>query len=133
MAPRAPAKRKPSTITEDTTSTQSTTHSPALKPKTEKAKVEKSKGGAAEKLKASKKVERAIPTATNVAAAATTGGKDSKKKLGTGEYGKSKPVSGDEAEKLILQYLKEQNRPYSATEVSANLHGKVCFRPPLCL
>jgi hypothetical protein len=25
-----------------------------------------------------------------------------------------------------MEYLKAQNRPFSATEVSANLHGKVC-------
>ncbi|CZR57628.1 uncharacterized protein PAC_07517 [Phialocephala subalpina] len=42
---------------------------------------------------------------------------------GKGE--KVKPVTGDEAVSLILGYLKAQNRPYSATEVSANLHNKV--------
>ncbi|RDL31772.1 uncharacterized protein BP5553_09174 [Venustampulla echinocandica] len=120
MAPRAPAKCKPSTVAEDSISTASASDSPALKPKTEKAKVEKSKGGAAEKAKTSKKVEKAIS-----AAATAAGGKDAKEKPSAGKDGKTKPVSGDEAEKLILQYLKEQNRPYSATEVSANLHGKV--------
>jgi copper chaperone CopZ len=40
---------------------------------------------------------------------------------------KVKAVTGEEAEALIKRYLREQNRPYSATEVSANLHGKVCF------
>ena len=34
-------------------------------------------------------------------------------------------MTGDEANALMVWYLKEQNRPYSATEVSANLHGKV--------
>ncbi|KAI6245801.1 Homologous-pairing protein 2 [Erysiphe necator] len=34
-------------------------------------------------------------------------------------------LHGDEAIELILKYLRDQNRPYSATEISANLHGKV--------
>jgi len=40
---------------------------------------------------------------------------------------KVKAVVGEEAEALIVEYLKVQNRPFSATEISANLHGKVCF------
>lgn len=55
------------------------------------------------------------------------GGKDNKDKDGKV---KEKPVTGDEAIELIARYLKEQNRPYSATEVSANLHGKVCLLSP---
>ncbi|KAI1004126.1 hypothetical protein K3495_g4084 [Podosphaera aphanis] len=44
-------------------------------------------------------------------------GKDGKEKIIT--------VNGQEAMDMIINYLKEQNRPYSATEISANLHGKV--------
>lgn len=73
-----------------------------LKPKTEKAKVSKVK---AEKLEKTEKT------------------KVDKKEKEKGE--KVKAVTGDEAVQLIAEYLKAQNRPYSATEVSANLHGKV--------
>lgn len=52
--------------------------------------------------------------------------KESVKKEKDGKE-KVKAVTGEEAETLILRYLREQNRPYSATEVSANLHGKVSF------
>ncbi|GAA5884773.1 hypothetical protein JCM6882_005387 [Rhodosporidiobolus microsporus] len=40
---------------------------------------------------------------------------------------KDKVVSlkGDQAEELVLNYLKEQNRPYGATDISANLKGRV--------
>ncbi|KAH8819719.1 Tat binding protein 1-interacting protein-domain-containing protein [Xylogone sp. PMI_703] len=34
-------------------------------------------------------------------------------------------VTGDAASELILEYLSQQNRPYSATDISANLHNKV--------
>ncbi|ORX34637.1 Tat binding protein 1-interacting protein-domain-containing protein [Kockovaella imperatae] len=38
---------------------------------------------------------------------------------------KEKAVKGDEAEELVLQYLKSTNRPYASADVSANLKGKV--------
>ncbi|KAF2803875.1 TBPIP-domain-containing protein [Mytilinidion resinicola] len=38
---------------------------------------------------------------------------------------KTEKVSGDAAADTILTYLRKQNRPYSATDVSANLHNKV--------
>lgn len=72
------------------------------KPKTEKTKVSKVKIEKLEKLKSDKKERE------------------------KGE--KIKPVTGDGAMELIAEYLKTQNRPYSATEVSANLHGKVRFQ-----
>jgi 26S proteasome regulatory subunit (ATPase 3-interacting protein) len=73
-----------------------------LKPKAEKAKVTKTKSEKTDKPDKSKK--------------------DVKEK----EKGdKIKPFTGDEAMELIEEYLRTQNRPYSATEVSANLHGKV--------
>ncbi|KAF2851170.1 homologous-pairing protein-like protein 2 [Plenodomus tracheiphilus IPT5] len=34
-------------------------------------------------------------------------------------------ASGNEASDLVLHYLRKQNRPYSAIDVSANLHNKV--------
>lgn len=70
-----------------------------MKPKTEKGKVTKVKTEKPEKSKSDKK-ER-----------------------DKGE--KNKPLIGDQAMELIAEYLKTQNRPYSATEVSANLHGRV--------
>lgn len=73
-----------------------------LKPKIEKAKVTKTKADKTEKADKSKK--------------------DGKEK---DKGDKVKPVTGDEAMKLIGEYLRTQNRPYSAIEVSANLHGKV--------
>lgn len=39
---------------------------------------------------------------------------------------------GEAATDLILEYLTQQNRPYSATEISANLHNKV-DKPSLSL
>lgn len=36
-----------------------------------------------------------------------------------------KGSSEDNEENIILDYLKTQNRPYSATDVYNNLHGKV--------
>ncbi|KAF2499948.1 TBPIP-domain-containing protein [Lophium mytilinum] len=38
---------------------------------------------------------------------------------------KTEKVSGDAAADTILTYLRKQNRPYSATDISANLHNKV--------
>lgn len=77
-----------------------------MKPKTEKAKVSKAKTEKPEKP------EKA---------------KVDKKEKEKGE--KVKAVTGDEAMQLIAEYLKAQNRPYSATEVSANLHGKASPPP----
>ncbi|OCK87289.1 Tat binding protein 1-interacting [Cenococcum geophilum 1.58] len=38
---------------------------------------------------------------------------------------KAERVSADAAADTILNYLRKQNRPYSATDISANLHNKV--------
>ncbi|KAF2751632.1 Tat binding protein 1-interacting, partial [Sporormia fimetaria CBS 119925] len=38
---------------------------------------------------------------------------------------KTEKVSANEAANTVLTYLRKQNRPYSATDVSANLHNKV--------
>jgi hypothetical protein len=98
----------------------SATPSP-LKPKTEKAKVEKVKSEKAKVAKPKKeKVEGEKPKAVKKAEV------KKEKEKGDGGKEKVKPVTGEEAQELILKYLKEQNRPYGATDVSANLHGKVC-------
>ena len=80
-----------------------------LKPKTEKAKVTKVKSD-----------KQAIKKDT-VAKKDVVGKKDE-----TGKVEKVKPVTGEDAQRVILEYLKVQNRPFSATEIQANLHGKVC-------
>jgi hypothetical protein len=106
-----------------------------LKPKTEKAKVEKVK--AAPKIKAEKtdkstkvKVEKADkPKTEKKSGKEEKGLKEDKSKYEKGD--KVKAVTGDEAVAIILEYLKSQNRPYSATEVSANLHGKVSHQVSL--
>ncbi|GMK58730.1 hypothetical protein CspeluHIS016_0601720 [Cutaneotrichosporon spelunceum] len=38
---------------------------------------------------------------------------------------KEKPVKGDDAEKMVLDYLRAVNRPYASTDVSANLKNRV--------
>ncbi|KAI9886567.1 MAG: regulatory particle non-ATPase [Watsoniomyces obsoletus] len=38
---------------------------------------------------------------------------------------KVEKASPDKAADMILQYLRKQNRPYSATDISTNLHNKV--------
>ncbi|KXS12014.1 TBPIP-domain-containing protein [Gonapodya prolifera JEL478] len=40
---------------------------------------------------------------------------------------KAPQIKGDEAEIRILEYLKEQNRPYSAIDVANNLHGTIAL------
>ncbi|KAF2665092.1 TBPIP-domain-containing protein [Microthyrium microscopicum] len=41
------------------------------------------------------------------------------------EKEKTEKVTGDAAVDTVLRYLIKQNRPYSATDISANLHNKV--------
>ncbi|WOO86047.1 homologous-pairing protein 2 [Vanrija pseudolonga] len=38
---------------------------------------------------------------------------------------KEKPIKGDQAEEMVLQYLRSVNRPYASTDVSTNLKNKV--------
>jgi len=98
-----------------------------LKPKTEGAKVEKKAAKPkvpkvkAEKADKPKVIKAKAEKAEKPAAAKKTDKKVDDKKE------KVKAVVGEEAEQAILEYLKSQNRPFSATEVSANLHGKVRF------
>jgi len=125
MAPRKP---RPSEEDDDDASSIA---SEVLKPKTTKAKVTKPK---ADKPKLDKtKAETAKKDMTKIdkvdgekpkkesASVKHVGGskldKDGKEKV--------KAVNGEEAIALMVAYLKRENRPYSATEVSANLHGKV--------
>lgn len=110
-----------------------------LKPKTEKTKVEKVKAEPKTKTKSEKapkadKPEKVVkPKAEKVDKKEKSDGKGGEKDKGGKEVKEKgervKPVTGDEAVGLIVEYLKAMNRPFSATEVSANLHGKVriCF------
>lgn len=122
----APAPPAPAPCFDETSSIASPTASP-LKPKAskvEKTKTEKPKVG---KAKVEKDGEKAVKKEKKDTGAGVGGGKRDAGKE------KVKAVTGDEAERMIVAYLKEQNRPYSATEVSANLHGKVsrCLLLPL--
>ncbi|KAH7369670.1 Tat binding protein 1-interacting protein-domain-containing protein [Rhexocercosporidium sp. MPI-PUGE-AT-0058] len=139
MAPRKPK------ADDDAASTTSTDVPSVLKPKTEKAKVEKppkSEKPKVAKPKAGKKEKEKVDVeGASGVKEKSKGGKKEKDTLasvgkGVGEDGegkmggkdgkeKVKPVTGEEAMELIAAYLKMQNRPYSATEVSLNLHGKV--------
>ncbi|CAK9787011.1 TBPIP-domain-containing protein [Cutaneotrichosporon oleaginosum] len=38
---------------------------------------------------------------------------------------KEKPLKGEEAEQMVLEYLRSVNRPYASTDVSANLKNRV--------
>jgi 26S proteasome regulatory subunit (ATPase 3-interacting protein) len=84
----------------------------AEKPKTEKVKIEKVKKEVAKKEKVDGEKQKKEPVKKDAAR-----DKDGKEKV--------KAVNGEEAVALMVAYLREQNRPYSATDVSANLHGKV--------
>ena len=101
---RAPTKPKVESGTTAPTSID------PLKPKSEKAKVTKVKS------------EKPAIKKEAVVKKDVGGKKDDAAKLE-----KVKPVTGEEAQRIILEYLTTQNRPYSATEIQANLHGKVCI------
>jgi 26S proteasome regulatory subunit, ATPase 3, interacting protein len=132
----APRKSKP-TADDDASST--TSELPAvLKPKTEKAKVEKVKSDKAKTTKPkSEKTEKAKAVKKEAGekvkkekAEGDGAGSGGKKDVKEGKGEKFKAVNGEEAIEIMGRYLREQNRPYSATEISANLHGKVSL-PPL--
>ena len=115
-----------------------------LKPKTEKSKVEKAKAEPKPKVKTDKtekapkvtkpkvtkpKVEK-VEKVEKAEKKEKSDGKGGEKGGEKGTKEKVKPVTGDEAAALIVEYLKVTNRPFSATEVSANLHGKVIVLIP---
>ncbi|CZT00201.1 uncharacterized protein RCO7_08377 [Rhynchosporium graminicola] len=139
MAPRKPK------IDDDAQSTTSNDVPAILKPKTEKAKVEKVK---VEKVKSDKpkvtkpkapkkekvEVEGAVSVKEKKVTAKAKGedgegkavGKESKDgKDGKDGKEKIKPVNGDEAVAIIAEYLRVQNRPYSATEVTKTVADKI--------
>ena len=140
------APSKPKSTNDDASSTTSELP-PILKPKTEKAKVTKPKSekpkaekSKTEKPKAVKKEKvddgggdvggkKVDKTASSGKIEKGDGGGVGGKKGGDGKE-KVKTVNGEEAIELMARYLREQNRPYSATDVSANLHGKVGFPIP---
>lgn len=127
----APRKSKTDDDSHDETGSLA---SEVLKPKTAKAKVTKPK---VEKPKVDKvkteKVKKAVAAKDGVEKVkkelAATAKEEPvvKDAAATGAKEKVKVVTGEEAMKVMEAYLKEQNRPYSATEVSVNLHGKVCL------
>lgn len=45
--------------------------------------------------------------------------------MGATKEVKEKKLTPDESSKLILNYLRKTNRPYSATDISTNLNNKV--------
>jgi hypothetical protein len=116
----------------------SPTNPPVLKPKNEKAKIVKAdkKGSANAGAKNKVTAEKLLAVAEEVGGKVKSKGvvkdkgekKDTKEGKKVDKDGKEKveKVSGEEAERLILKYLREQNRPYGATDLSANLRGKVC-------
>jgi 26S proteasome regulatory subunit (ATPase 3-interacting protein) len=142
----APSKPKP---TNDDASSTTSELPPVLKPKTERAKVTKAKSDKpkTEKAKAEKpktvKKEKVddgggdgggkkgdkSASGVKVEKGDGSGAGVGEKKSGDGKE-KVKTVNGEEAIELMARYLREQNRPYSATDVSANLHGKVSFPIP---
>jgi 26S proteasome regulatory subunit (ATPase 3-interacting protein) len=128
MAPRKP---KP----DDDTSSTTSELPPVLKPKTEKAKVTKPKADKPKSEKAKGEKIDKPKTEKTKAVKKEKGDDDGKGEKGDSggkkvvEKEKVKAVHGEEAMEIMGRYLREQNRPYSATEVSANLHGKVTTSP----
>lgn len=132
MAPRV-STPKPS---EDT---DTSTIDSALKSKTKRAKVEKTpKAEKVPKVVRSRAEKGKTETKVKLEAGHSLGkgeidgkgkvdkGKGKEKaKDDKGKDDKVEKVTGEEAAELILAYLKMQNRPYSVTDVCANLRGKV--------
>jgi hypothetical protein len=147
----APSKPKP---TNDDASSTTSELPPVLKPKTEKAKVTKPKSDKPKTEKAKTEKPKTVKKEKIDDGGVDGGGKKGDKSAsgvkiekGDGSGGgiglggkktadgkeKVKTVNGEEAIELMARYLGEQNRPYSATEVSANLHGKVSSLIPSLL
>jgi 26S proteasome regulatory subunit (ATPase 3-interacting protein) len=129
-----PPKRKSSHLSTDGTpapadehsiSSSSATNTPikptAAVPKPKKVKVEKEKVKAAPKGKAISAKDK-DKDKDNAKEGATE-----KKTLDKNGKDKVKAVTGDEATEVLLEYLRRENRPFSAGDVSGNLHGKVGF------
>ncbi|APA13463.1 predicted protein [Sclerotinia sclerotiorum 1980 UF-70] len=121
----------------------STASATPIKPKSKKPKVEKTEKS--EKVKATSKAKTSVKEKV---LAKDKEGKESKGKVGAkdgkevkdtkeiketkeakliGKDGKEKvkAVTGDEAQEVLMEYLIRENRPFSAGDVSGNLHGKV--------
>ncbi|KAJ8061532.1 hypothetical protein OCU04_009345 [Sclerotinia nivalis] len=121
-------------------SVPSTASATPIKPKAKKPKIEK-----AEKNEKVKATPKAKTSAKEKAPAKDKEGKDSKGKvvakdvkevkevketketkvIGKDGKEKVKAVTGDEAQEVLMEYLIRENRPFSAGDVSGNLHGKV--------
>ncbi|KAF7854695.1 hypothetical protein EAF04_010264 [Stromatinia cepivora] len=118
----------------------STASATPIKPKAKKPKIEKAEK--IEKVKATPKVKTSVK---EKAPAKDKEGKDSKGKIiakdakevketketketkviGKDGKEKVKAVTGDEAQEVLMEYLIRENRPFSAGDVSGNLHGRV--------
>jgi 26S proteasome regulatory subunit (ATPase 3-interacting protein) len=131
------AQRKPKPTADDDASSTTSELPAVLKPKTEKAKVEKVKSDnakttkpKAEKTEKAKALKKESGEKSGVKKERGDGESGGKKDVKEGKGEKVKAVNGEEAIEIMGKYLREQNRPYSATEISANLHGKASL-PPL--
>ncbi|TGO44403.1 hypothetical protein BOTNAR_0829g00020 [Botryotinia narcissicola] len=102
-----------------------------VKPKAKKPKIEK--GEKAEKVKAPPKSKASIKEKVPLKDKEVKGKglakeiKEAKDTKVIGKDGKEKvkAVTGDEAQEILLEYLSRENRPFSAGDISGNLHGKV--------
>ncbi|ESZ93597.1 hypothetical protein SBOR_6026 [Sclerotinia borealis F-4128] len=94
----------------------STASATPVKPKAKKPKVER-----AEKIDKVKAPPKAKAPAKEKAPPKD---KEDKKEVKDAK-GKVKTVTGDEAQDVLLSYLSRENRPFSAGDISGNLHGKV--------
>ncbi|KAF5870727.1 putative tbp1-interacting protein tbpip protein [Botrytis fragariae] len=118
-------------------SVPSTASATPVKPKAKKPKVEK--GEKVEKVKAPPKakafVKEKVPAKDKEVKGKsvikevkeTKEIKEAKdiKVMGKDGKEKVKAVTGDEAQEVLLEYLSRENRPFSAGDISGNLHGKV--------
>ncbi|KAF7937071.1 hypothetical protein BELL_0092g00210 [Botrytis elliptica] len=115
----------------------STASATPVKPKAKKPKVEK--GEKVEKVKAPPKTKASIKEKAPLKDKEAKGkglikevketkeNKETKDTKVIGKDGKEKvkAVTGDEAQEVLLEYLSRENRPFSAGDISGNLHGKV--------
>ncbi|KAF7876856.1 uncharacterized protein EAF02_008076 [Botrytis sinoallii] len=115
----------------------STASATPVKPKAKKPKVEK--GEKVEKVKAPPKTKASIKEKVPLKDKEVKGkglikevketkeNKETKDTKVIGKDGKEKvkAVTGDEAQEVLLEYLSRENRPFSAGDISGNLHGKV--------
>lgn len=127
MAPRRPSKTRTSSPgampSPHDTDIDIVSEPPTPAPKIKKVMADRVEKAKTTKAKSEPKTKKEKPVKEKKEVKETV-----KKEVKVGKDGKEKvkAVTGDEAAELVKEYLRAQNRPYSATEVSSNLHGKVC-------